>query len=75
MGIGISIVLMAAGAIMAFAVEVESAEGFNINTIGIILMVVGAIGLLMALAVFGPRRRDAVVDGGTVVETRRREIL
>jgi hypothetical protein len=75
MGIGISIVLIAAGAIMAFAVEVENAEGFDINTIGIILMVVGAIGLLMTLAVFGPRRRDTVVDGGTVVETRRREVL
>lgn len=75
MGIGISIVLIAAGAIMAFAVEVENAEGFDINTIGIILMVVGAIGLLMTLAVFGPRRRDTVVDGGTVVETHRREVL
>lgn len=75
MGIGVSVILIAAGAIMAFAVEVESAEGFNINTIGIILMVVGAIGLVMTLAVFGPRRRDAVVDGGTVVETRRREVL
>ena len=75
MGIGVSVILIAAGAIMAFAVEVESAEGFNINTIGIILMVVGAIGLIMTLAVFGPRRRDAVVDGGTVVETRRREVL
>ena len=75
MGIGVSMILIAAGAVMAFAVEVESAEGFNINTIGIILMVVGAIGLVMTLAVFGPRRRDAVVDGGTVVETRRREVL
>ena len=75
MGIGISIVLIAAGAVLAFAVEVESAEGFNINTIGIILIVAGALGLVMALAVFGPRRRDTVVDGGTVVETRRREVL
>lgn len=75
MGIGVSTVLIAVGAIMAFAVEVDSAEGFNINTIGIILMVVGALGLVMTLAVFGPRRRDTVVDGGTVVETRRRDVL
>lgn len=73
MGIGVSTVLIAIGAIMAFAVEVESAEGFNINTIGIILMIVGAIGLVMTLAVFGPRRRE-VVDGDTVVETRRRDV-
>lgn len=76
MGIGISIIMIAAGAVMAFAVEVESAEGFNINTIGIILMIAGALGLIMALAVFGPRRRDTIVEGGgTVVETRRREVL
>ena len=59
---------------MAFAIEVDSTEGININTIGIILMVVGVLGLVVTLAVFGPRRRD-VVDGDTVVETRRREIV
>ncbi len=74
MGIGVSAFLIAAGAIMAFAIEVDSTEGVNINTIGIILMVVGALGLLVTLAVFGPRRRE-VVDGGTVVETRRRDVL
>lgn len=74
MGIGVSSILIAAGAIMAFAIEVESTEGININTIGIILMVVGVLGLVVTLAVFGPRRRD-VVDGDTVVETRRREIV
>ena len=55
MGIGVSILLMAAGAIMTFAVEVENAEGFNINTVGIILMVAGAIGLVTSLVVFGDR--------------------
>ena len=63
MGIGVSIFLIAAGAVMAFAIEVESAEGFNINTIGIILMVVGALGLLMTLFIWGPRSRGAVVEG------------
>lgn len=72
MGIGVSTILIAAGAIMAFAIEVESAEGININTVGIILMVVGAIGLLVTLTIWGPRRRE--VDGGTVVETRRRDV-
>ena len=70
MGIGVSTLLIAAGAIMAFAIEVEHAEGVNINTVGIILMVVGAIGLLVTMTIWGPRRRE-VADGGTVVETRR----
>lgn len=55
MGIGIGLVLLAAGAIMAFAVEVESTGGFNINTIGIILMVVGAIGIIAAMTIWGGR--------------------
>jgi hypothetical protein len=62
MGIGASIVIMAIGAILTFAVEAGSAEGFNINTIGIILMVAGAIGLLMTLLIWGPRSRTTVVD-------------
>ena len=57
MGIGTSIVVMAIGAIMTFAVETDSSNGFNINTAGIILMILGAIGLLVSLAVWGPRRR------------------
>ena len=65
MGIGVSILLMAAGAIMTFAVEVENAEGFSINTAGVILMIAGAIGLIATLTIFGGRRGD------TVVETRR----
>jgi hypothetical protein len=48
MGIGMSIFLIAVGAILYFAVSVD-AEGFSINTIGIILMVVGAIGLVVSL--------------------------
>lgn len=55
MGIGIGLVLLAAGAIMAFAVEVESTNGFNINTIGIILMIVGAIGVIASTAIWGGR--------------------
>lgn len=47
MGIGISIFLLAVGAILAFAVEV-SAEGINLDTVGVILMIVGAVGLLMS---------------------------
>ena len=68
MGIGASVLLIAAGAVMAFAVHMTS-SGFNIHTIGLILMVVGAIGLLTALMVsglgsWGGVRRTTVVDDG-----------
>jgi len=63
MGIGTSILIMAAGAIMAFAVDVDNAEGFNINTIGIILMVAGALGLVASMFIFGPRTRRGEVEG------------
>ena len=66
MGIGVSVFLLAVGAILTFAIEVDSTEGFNINTIGIILMVAGAIGLIATMTIFGGRR-----GGDTVVETRR----
>ena len=62
MGIGVSVFLMAAGAIMAFAVETDSAEGFNINNAGVILMIIGAIGLLVTLIIWGPRTRRTVVE-------------
>jgi sulfite exporter TauE/SafE len=48
MGIGTSLLLIAVGAVLRFAVSV-STSGFSLHTIGIILMVVGAIGLLVSL--------------------------
>lgn len=50
MGIGVSIFLIAAGAILAFAVN-ANVEGAQLDTIGVILMVVGGIGLLFSLLV------------------------
>ena len=52
MRIGTSLVLIAIGAILTFAVNV-TADGFNINTIGVILMIVGGIGLLISLVMAG----------------------
>ena len=49
MGIGVSIVLIAAGAILDFAVKTNNTQGVNWNTVGVILMVVGAIGLVTSL--------------------------
>jgi hypothetical protein len=62
--LGGSLVLVAVGAILAFAVSVE-ADGFDINMIGVILMIVGAIGLLASFLLeqpYGFRRRTTVID-------------
>ncbi len=64
-GIGVSIFLIAVGAILTFAVETE-AKGIDINTVGIILMIVGGAGLLLSLLLwdrvgtYGVRRRTVV---------------
>jgi UPF0716 family protein affecting phage T7 exclusion len=63
MRIGTSIVVMAIGAVLAFAIEVDRTEGFNINTAGIILMIAGAIGLIASLVLMSPARRRTVVEG------------
>jgi hypothetical protein len=47
-GFGASLVLIAAGAILWWAVDVET-DGFNLNTVGVILFVVGAVGLALSL--------------------------
>ena len=70
MGLGVSILLVAAGAILAWAVNAD-VSGVNIHTIGYILLIVGAIGVLLSLVfwsswggVGGPagRRREVVRD-------------
>lgn len=59
MGIGISIFLIALGAILLWAVTTTVA-GVSINTIGVILIVVGAIGLVVGLLASGRARDDRV---------------
>jgi hypothetical protein len=48
MGVGVSLILIAAGAVLAWAVDV-STSGFNLNTVGYILLIVGIIGLLLSM--------------------------
>lgn len=73
MGIGVSVFLIALGAILAFAVDFQ-VSGLDINTVGIILLIVGVLGLVTSFMFwdrmgFGgatSRRtvsRDTVVDG------------
>jgi len=66
MGMGTSIFLIAVGAILAFAVNVE-AEGVNLNTIGLILLIVGAIGAVLSMIFW---TSWGGFGGGRVVEGR-----
>lgn len=50
MGLGVGIFLVAVGAILAFAVNVDTAaQGVNLHVIGLILLGVGALGILLSM--------------------------
>ena len=57
-GMGFSTVAIAAGAIMYWAVTYQG-HGFRFSTVGVIPMVVGAIGLVISTIVFAVSRRPA----------------
>ncbi|MGY1615630.1 DUF6458 family protein [Geodermatophilus sp. SYSU D00691] len=61
MRLGTAIVLLALGAILTFAIEVQ-VSGVNLDVVGWILMAVGALGIVLELAVWGPRRRVTRTD-------------
>jgi hypothetical protein len=67
MGISVSILLIAVGAILTWGVTAE-AEGLDVNAIGVILMIVGVLGLVLSMMFWsswgGFRRRTAYVEGG-----------
>jgi hypothetical protein len=71
MGITTSLILVAAGAIMRFAVTAQ-ATGFSVHTVGVILMIVGIVGAILSIGFWaswgGFGRRTTVVERpGTVV--------
>lgn len=55
--IGSALALIALGAILAFAVELEIA-GIDLQAAGVILMIVGVLGAVIEIAYWGPRRRE-----------------
>ncbi len=67
MGLGVSIFLIAVGAILTWAVNAE-VSGLELGTIGVILMVVGIIGLVLSMIFWsswggiGGRRTTYVED-------------
>jgi hypothetical protein len=55
-GMAFSTISIAAGAIMYWAVTAQG-HGFRYSTVGVILMIVGAIGLFVSTIVFATSRR------------------
>lgn len=71
MGLGVSLILIAVGAILAWAINVSPSE-FNVNTIGYILLIVGIVGAILSMVFWtswaGPgyfsRRRTTYEEDG-----------
>ena len=81
MGISVSLLLIAVGAVLAWGVTAD-AEGIDVNTVGVILLIVGILGLVLSLIFWsswgGFRRRATYVESGPAAPTpltRRRETV
>ena len=87
MGVATSIVMIAAGAILRFAVSVTT-TGFNLHSIGLILIIVGALSLVLSIMFWSTwggfgvnaggyrRQRRVTKDGaGGFVEEERADAL
>jgi hypothetical protein len=67
MGISVSLLLAAAGAVLIWAVD-ATVSGLNIHTVGVILLIVGVVGLMISLFFwsswggFGGRETTVVRD-------------
>ena len=75
MGIGISVFLIAVGAILTFAVDV-TVSGLDLDTVGVILMIAGAAGLILGLfqELVWSRRTRPVAPGEVPPVEERREV-
>jgi hypothetical protein len=74
MGLGVGFLLIAVGAVLAFAVNVDtSGSGVNLHTIGLILLIVGCLGTVLSMFFlsswggFGGRRSSTTVTPGATV--------
>jgi hypothetical protein len=75
-GLGVSIFLIALGAILAFAVTAE-VSGLDVQVVGWILLAVGVMGLVLSMIFWsswggwgGGRRRATYVEDGPPVDPR-----
>ena len=79
MGLGVSLIVIAVGAIFAWAVHPTHPGSVDVNTVGVILLVVGIIGFVLDLMLWselgpGYLRRD-VVDRRRPYPRRRRTVV
>ncbi len=77
-GLVASLLVIAVGAILDFAVTVSpNQHGFNLNTVGVILMIVGIVGAIASIAFFGwgggIRRHRTLIDDGSGNVVRRED--
>ena len=78
MRIGASLLLIAVGAILRFAITPQYSHGVNWGTVGVILMIVGAVGAIFTAILLTTRRRTDVTyrnaavpgQGGVPVDPR-----
>jgi hypothetical protein len=70
MGLVVSLILIAAGAILVWGVNAESTD-FNVDAVGVILMIVGFVAFILSMmmwrSVWGPgafTSRRTYVEGG-----------
>jgi hypothetical protein len=74
MGLGTSIFLIALGAILKYAVTANT-QGLDLQAVGVILMIVGALGILLSLLFWnswgGFGQRSVIVEDGAPVRRRR----
>jgi hypothetical protein len=67
-GLVVSIIVFAVGAILDWAVTVSTYQhGFNVNKVGVILMIVGVVGAVLSIIMMvldNTRRHRTVVDDG-----------
>ena len=67
-----SLFLIALGAILTFAIHVQT-HGFSLHTIGVILMIVGGAALVLSLVLLSQRQRTVIrrSPDGQIMEERR----
>jgi hypothetical protein len=67
-GLITSIIAVGVGAILDYAITITpNQHGFNLNKVGVILMIVGAVGVvasMIAMVIVNAGRRRTVVDDG-----------
>jgi hypothetical protein len=81
MGLGVSLLLVAVGAVLTWAIDPTGDTPVNLGVVGVVLMLVGLVGFLLSLLFWnswaGPgRRRASVADAGpdVVVDERPRYV-